>query len=287
MRYAIRWLAITAVIVSCVSIQPAPADQGDEGLYATIDLLFLSPKLSNTGIGNIFYYDNAPSIISQDGSVASELDFSQRLTLGYEGDQGGGAQVRWFTFDNTLDYVGTVDEGGPPILLSGGLNIDVDAIDAEIVQRGNFRVWDWIATAGARYARASVREEAINFEDLSDIIWFGSTGVQFEGAGPTVSVGGEREVIWEGFSIFARGRTALLYGDTTLWSAFRNGGVWTNHDDFVQAWELQLGVQMEHEYENVDCLMGIFWEAQRWDSDSQLLGDLGFHGFGVRTGFEY
>ena len=285
MKRTNKWLAAVATVASCVWMSPT---QADEGLYSTIDLLFLSPKISNVGIGNIFYYDDAPSLIDQDGAIdSSELDFSQRVTVGYEGDQGGGVQVRWFTFDNTVDYTGFGDEGGGQIPLFGGLNIDVDAIDAEIVQRGSFRVWDWIATAGARYARVSIREEDINFEALTDTIWFGSTGVQFEGAGPTVSVGGEREVIWEGFSIFSRGRTALLYGDTDLFSAFRSGGAYSNPNDFVQVWEIQIGVQMEREYENIDCLLGIFWEAQRWDSDSQLLGDLGFHGLGVRTGFEY
>lgn len=195
--------------------------------------------------------------------------------------------MQWFSFDNTLPYQGSVDEGSTNFPLTGGLNIDVDAIDFELTQRGQFRVWDWLATAGARYARASVRSEGIDFSVLTDAVWFGSAGVQFEGAGPTVSLGGERGVLREGLSIFARGRTSLLFGDTDVYSFSRTGGSYTIADDFVQVTEIQIGTQCKVEYQEIDLDLGIFWEAQRWDSDSNSLGDLGFHGFGVRMGFTY
>ena len=33
-----------------------------------------------------------------------------------------------------------------------------------------------------------------------------------------------------------------------------------------------------------DLNLGIFWEAQRWDSDSNYLGDLALHGLSLLAG---
>lgn len=279
MRLKVLSLALCSLLTSVAA--------ADEGWYANIDMLFIAPKISDQGVTNIFYYGGIPSITRQGGSIESPLEFAQRVNLGYEGECGGGLRVRWFTFDNNVDYVGEVEEGGPPISLAGQINLDVDAIDSELTQRGNFQNWDWRVSGGARYARVSLREEDINFEDLSDIVWFGSTGVEFEGAGPTFSAEGNRPILFDGLSIFARARTALLFGETDVWSAFEGGGRYRVHNEFVQVWEFQLGLESEREYEWFDLVSGIFWEAQRWDSDSGFLGDLAFHGFGARLGIEY
>ncbi len=282
---AVRLVFTLALCPSFLAATSVTA-RADQGWQAKVDLLLLAPKISETGVKNIFYYDGLASSSEESGNIESEIEFAQRVTLGYEGSGLGGAQIRWFTFDQELPYVGLVEES-PPVSLSGGVNLDVDAIDAELTQRGSFGTWNWLATAGARYARLSLREQQINFEDLDDIVWFGSTGVQFEGAGPTVSVSGTRPVLADGFAIFGGARTALLYGDTDLFSAFRSGGVYSNPNDFVQVWEIQLGTQMNKRFESLDLLTAVFWEAQRWDSDSDLLGDIGFHGFGVQTGIQY
>lgn len=283
--------ARTALLGLAALLVAAPA-RGDEGWYGGIDFLFLSPKVSDNGVRNLFYLDGLPSAVSYGGSISSPLQFAQRLYVGYEGDCGGGLQARWFTFDNQLDYNGVVDEGGGPIALLGGTQLDLDSVDLELTQRGQFAAWDWLGTAGVRIADVSLRENAINFEDLADFVWAGSTGVQFQGAGPTMSVQGNRPILFDGFSLVGRARVALLFGDTDWWTAFpswlgASGGRYTIHDDFVQVWELQFGAEHEKQFENFDLVTGIFWEAQRWESDSNFLGDLAFHGFGVRTGIEY
>lgn len=281
-RIALRF----SMLLIALSTYNASTCLAQQGWGAKVEHLFLAPKLSDNGVQNIFYFGDFPSSFEQSGSIDSQLGYAQRLILGYEGANGGGAQVRWFTFDQDVGYQGVLEEG-PDIALSGGLNLDVDAIDTELTQRGRFTVWDWTATAGARYAKLSLRENEINFEDSADIVWFGSTGVQFEGVGPTMSVSGARDLGSSGASLFARARTSLLFGDTDLFSAFRQGGEYTNPDDSVLITELQLGTNYECRLQNFDVLTGIFWEAQKWDSDSDLLGDIGFHGFGLTTGVRY
>ncbi len=287
MRCVMRWLVIMAVIVSSVLTSRT---QAEEGLFSSVDLLFLSPKLNAVGFNNIFYLES-PAVQSIDGNTEAELEFSQRVTVGYEGDQGGGVQVRWFSFDNDAGYVGSgEDSGNGTIPILGSLNFDVDAIDIELTQRGQFRVWDWLATAGARYARVDIHNGsngAFDWSGFGDAVWFGLAGMEFEGGGPTVSVQGSREIIWEGFEFFGNARTALLYGDIEIDSIFHNGGgPIVIHDVFAQVWEVQAGVRMEHEFEAFDLICGIFWEAQRWENDSSV-GDFALHGFGVKTGIEY
>lgn len=275
------WLG--CVMISLVFPQNV---RGDEGWNARVEHLLLAPTISSDTVRNIFYFGNLPSSTEESGDIESELKYAQRLILGYEGSAGGGAQVRWFTFDQDLQYVGQVNEG-PVVSLFGDANLDVDAIDAELSQRGEFGIWDLFVTAGARYSNLSLREQAINFEALSDIVWFGSTGFEFQGAGPTLSIAGERQIGNTGTSFFARGRSSLLFGDTELFSAFRSGGSYVSNDESLLVWELQLGSNIERRFETFDLLTGIFWEAQKWDSDNNTLGDIAFHGFGVTTGLRY
>mgnify|MGYP002624683769 CR=1 FL=1 len=278
-------LSLAAAMAIALGVAGAPA-QAEEGLYSGVDLLFLSPKVSNQGVNRIFYYGDTPTVTNEDGTIGSDLEFAQRVYLGYEGADGGGVRVRGFTFVYYVDYVGSV-ENGTVISLAGSLNLDVDAIDAELTQNGAFRNWLWQGSAGVRWGRVSARENAIIFEDVPDFVCAGSTGVEFEGAGPTFALQGQRPFLYDGLSLFGRGRTALLFGDTDIWSAFNSNGRYTLENDFAQVWEWQLGAELECQFDAFDLVTAIFWEAQRWDSDSDYLGDLGFHGFGVRTGIEY
>lgn len=285
-----RCARILFVVTVLAASGSAPATQADEGWYGGIDLLFLSPKLNAVGFNGIFYPES-PVPQSIDGSLSSELGFAQRVTVGYEGALGGGMQVRWFTFDQDALYHGVAMDSSGPVQIDGNTNFDVDAIDVDFLQRGMFCCWDWLASAGVRYARVDIHEQASNefeWEDFTDALWFGLAGVEFEGAGPTFSVRGSRDVLWDGFSLFGGARTALLFGEAELDSIYRaDGGPLVLDDEFVQVWELQAGTRMEHRFDKFDWTYGIFWEAQRWDSDSNVLGGFALHGFGVNTGFEY
>lgn len=285
MKRTLLWAAAIAIAACPARGQSACSPPG---MYAGVDLLFLSPKISDQGLSDIFFYGNVPATAEYGGSLDAPLEFAQRVTLGYQGELGGGTRVRWFTFDNDLDYVGTWENGGPVVDIEGNLNLDVDAIDAEFTQSGNFRTWTWMAAAGARYGRVSFLEEEINFEDVPAAVFLGTTGVEFEGAGPTFAVEACRSIFWEGFSLFGNCRTALLFGDTDVFSAFDGDGRYHINNDFVQIWELQAGGRyLVPLTDSCDLVGATFWEAQRWDSDSNFLGDLAFHGFGTQIGLVY
>jgi hypothetical protein len=277
------WLAAAAALLVKPAVAVPPVCP--PGAYAGVDLLFLSPKLNSASVESTFYFDDTPPTADFEGDIDSPLDFAQRVFLGYQGAQGGGAQIRWFTFDNVLEYSGEWENGGPIVELFGPIKLDVDAIDVELTQRGSFRVWNWLGSAGVRYGRINLEEEDINFEEVPAAVFFGHTGFEFEGAGPTLAVGGSRPVLFDGLSLFANARTALLFGDTTLRSAFDDDAPFVIDNDFLQVWEFQIGTRcLRALTDGVDGFGGIFWEAQRWDGDSDFVVDLALHGFGVQLG---
>lgn len=279
------WATVCAVAVASTAGATPPT--AAPGMYSGIDLLFLSPKLNSANVTDIFYYGDAPGGGEGFGSIDEPLEFAQRVFVGYQGEAGGGMQVRWFTFDNDLEYAGAW-ENGSEIPLNGDVNLDVDALDIELTQRGNFGIWNLWVTGGVRYGRLDLTEGAINFEDVPAFIYPGRTGTEFEGAGPTVSLQAARDVLWDGVSIFGNARTALLFGDTELSSAFFDESPLIVQNDCVQVWEFQFGTRVQRPVtEAMDLIVGIFWEAQRWDSDSNLLGDLAFHGFGTQVALLY
>jgi len=264
-----------------------PMVRAEQGFFSTYEHLFLDSKISNQGTQRVFYVGRFNSLTESEGGIESPLEYASRLTVGYEGRSGCGIQARWFSFDEDQTYTGRVREGGLWIDITGGTTLEVEAVDFELSQRGRFGVWDWLATGGVRYVDLGLQEQEINFEVLSDFAWSGNTGYEFEGTGPTFSLMGLRNIGQTGLSVYGRGRTALLFGDLEHASAFRTSGRYTVADEFMQIWEFQLGANFEANLGCVDLLSGIFWETQRWDSDSDLFGDLAFNGFGVTTGIRF
>lgn len=284
MKRTILWTAAIALLAGA----PVHAQTcGQQGTYAGVDLLFLSPKVSGQSVREIFYGgDNIPPGADFEGSLDAPLEFAQRTTIGYQGVGGAGTRFRWFSFDNELDYDGSWENGGPEIEIQGTADLDIDSYDFEVTQVGSFRMWNLTGAAGARYAQLSLIENEINFEDVPAFISFGRSGVEFEGAGPTVFIEGCRPVLVDGMSLFANCRTSILFGDSTeVFSVFDRDFVTIVDNDFLQVWEIQMGGRyLCPVTDNVDMVSGIFWEAQRWDSESQFV-DVALHGFGAQFGF--
>ena len=155
-----------------------------------------------------------------------------------------------------------------------------------MTQRGDFGCWDWLVSGGLRYGEISINEPGIfGPSGIPAVVFVGPTGVEFDGIGPTFAAEAIRAVGCSGVSIFGRARTALLFGDVDLTTAFRTGGSVAIQDEFIQVWELQLGVEYAACIRGRQARVGVFWEAQRWDSESNVLGDIAFHGLGISAGF--
>lgn len=280
MRQSLRRAAALAALAALSVTSTASAE-----VYGDVDFLLLSASIPSTGFNNIWYRE-IPAGIRAEGSLDDGLQFATRLTLGYEDCSCFGGRVRWFSFDNDLGYNG-LWVNGTTIPLLGTTNLDVDALDFDITQGGSFGYWKLIGSAGLRYGRVDLMENSINFEDVAAFV-AGVGGVQFEGVGPTLSLEGRRQVAGTGLSIFASGRTSLLWGDADVYTPFFIGNLLPVRDEIVQVWEIQLGVEYAKTLSNgMTAETGVFWEAQRWDSENNTLGDLSFMGLGIHAGLSY
>lgn len=276
----VQWVGL--LMVAMVPL----AAQG--GGYCDVQYVLLAAKVNSQGFDNNFYYGSAPTV-EEEGTFDDSLQFSLRLITGYEDDcTGFGGRVRWFTFDNDLGYDGLWNGGAGTVALQGDVNLDVDDIDVEATQR--FKAcggcWSLLGSGGIRWGRVAMTNETVPFfEDVPASVNSATAGTTFEGAGPTVSLEGVRPFGQTGFSLFANGRTSILCGDIDVVSNYYTPVVYRIHNEIVQVWELQVGLRHLLRFKNGCALQsGVFGEAQRWDSESNALGDLALFGVGIQTG---
>lgn len=255
--------------------------------FSSVEALLLAPKTNTQGFDG-FFYEGAPATAETGGNYGSSLEGGVRFTLGAQDCACGiGARVRYFTFDNNVDYTGEWENGGGPVVLNGGVDIDVDALDIEVTQRGRFNYWDFLVSGGLRYGRVDIEDNTGIFNGLGAAVFFGATGATFEGVGPTFAGQAKRYIGDTGVSLIGRGRTALLFGDLDVYSAFIDDGLLRIQDEFVQVWEFQFGLGYDRACSLGTANLGVFWEAQRWDSESNALGDLALHGLSLMGGLTY
>ncbi len=283
MRTSLFRVAMAACCAAAVGAGEARADA-----YAEVQYLALGPKVSSRGFNNNFYAGAAANVDAA-GSYDESLQFGLRLIVGAQDESGFGGRIRWFTYDNDLDYTGEWEGGGGPIQLSGVINLDVDYIDTEFTQAcsccGN--TWSILGSGGVRWGRVAATNESVDFPGIPAAVNAGQAGLNFEGAGPTFAMEVRRPIAGCGVTLFATGRTSLLCGDFDIDSNFLNNRRRTIDNEIVQVWELQSGFLYLHQ---LDCGAildaGVFGEAQRWDSETGA-GDLGLFGVGIQTGIRY
>lgn len=277
--------AWTIAVAAAVLASPAHALDAN-GLSARVDALLLTPSITGAGFGNIF--QGVPSGTSFDGNLDDDLEGGVRFVLAKEHCSGTGVRFRYFDYDNNVGYSGEW-EGATNFVFSGETNIEVNATDLEVTQRGTFHFWDLVASGGVRFGEVDINQGGSLF--IGPGTFYGiPSGVDFDGAGPTFSLEADRPLGNSGLALIGRARVSLLFGDTDVTPTF---GTATppissfQSDDFVQVTEFQFGLNYERQVRGANASFGVFWEAQRWDSDSNYLGDLGLHGLSLQTGVGY
>ncbi|MEM6655251.1 MAG: Lpg1974 family pore-forming outer membrane protein [Planctomycetota bacterium] len=255
------------------------------GVYGGVQFLMLAPKINSDGFNQVFYDEVDFSLVGTEGSFEDDLEGGVRFVFGAETCCGFGGRVRYFTFDNDVDYDGLWVGSGGSIPVQGQSAIDVDALDLEVTQRFDCCCWNMILGGGLRHGAVDILQPPNFFSGVSAVLNSGQTGVEFDGVGPTFSIGASR-CLGYGLSVVGQARTSLLFGDIDMTRAFALTNR-TIEDEFVQVWEFQLGLNYQTRLGGHDVAGGVFWEAQRWDSDSNFLGDLGLHGLGLSGGVSF
>lgn len=279
-----RKLQAFAVVMSA---SLAAQSAADPGFFASVEAVLLAPKVQSDGFEYVFYegVDFEALSVETQGSFDDSLQGGVRLVGGYEGCDGCGVQFRYFHFDQDIAYDG-LWIGGTTIPVAGDVGLKAQALDAEVTQRGGLRSWDLVVSGGLRYGSVEYSQPPNFFNGIGAVVFNGATGLDFDGVGPTVALSAQRPMGY-GLSIIGRARTALLFGKIDHTPAFLSTP-FTIEDEFVQVTEIQFGLGYEREMRcGHDLMLGVFWEAQRWDSDSNFLGDLGLHGLSMLAGIDF
>lgn len=286
-RAMVAWLAASTSLVGTAAAQLGMPTQS--GVYGGVELTYLAPMFEESYGAVLGYSLPSDGYGFVDGSLDSDLQVAPRMYLGVEGEGGLGARMRWWTFDHILGYSGVADGEFGPAPINGTLRLDLDTIDMDVTQRGSFYNWDLQLAGGVRYAHVGAGTSGFG---LNNGIW---SEVQidnldpklvFDGAGPTVALQARRPLGDSGLSLVGGGRTALVYGDADFRTPFWASGITTVDNVTLQIWEIQLGAQYEVEVaDGVDAVLGVAWEAQRWDSNA--LGSFALHGFLTSFGLVY
>lgn len=278
--------AMTAAVLAAFFVVGGAAHANDAGWRARVDALLLSANVSGQGFGRIFR--DIPDGVYFGGDLDGGLQGGYRLVGAKENCHGLGVQFQFFNFDNAVGYNGEW-ENGVDLDFVGELDVDVYAFDAEVTQRAEFRRWDFMVGGGLRAGGVGIHQGGNLYTGLASFYGVPS-GVDFDGVGPTLSASAERPLGSSGLSVVGRARLALLYGELEQTPTF---GVQTppifsrTEDDFVQVTEIQFGMNYRKHLGAADGTFGVFWEAQRWDSDSGALGGLGLHGLSLQSGLIY
>jgi hypothetical protein len=271
-----------ALIATLVAVGGAATAHDNSGWRARIDALLLAPSVSGPGFGNIF--TGAPDNVYFGGSFDDQLLGAYRLVGAKENCTGLGVQFQYFEFDHSVDYNGEW-ENGVDLDFAGQIDVDVYAFDAEVTQRGCFRNWDLLVSGGLRAGGVGIQQGGTLYDSVASFYDLPS-GSEFDGVGPTVALAAERPLGCTGLSLIGRARASLLFGDLDTTPTFGSSVspiTRTVHDN-VQVTEIQFGLNYRRCLGPADGSFGVFWEAQRWDSDSDALGDLALHGLGLQTG---
>lgn len=275
-----------AMVLALCALTGSVQANDNAGWYARIDALLLDPSINSNGFANVFR--GVPSDTDLRGSLGGGLKGGYRLVGGKENCSGLGVNFQYFELDSSVNYNGEW-EGATDFQFNGGIDLEVYAFDAEVTQRATFRHWDLVVGGGLRAGGVEIEQGGGLF--IGPGTFYGiPSGVDFDGVGPTISVAAERPLGNSGLEIVGRARASLLFGQLEQTATF--GGAAppifsTTSDDLVQVTEIQFGMNYDRQIGSATGTFGVFWEAQRWDSDSDALGDLGLHGLSLQSGLLY
>jgi hypothetical protein len=199
------------------------------------------------------------------GKLTERFEYSPRIVVGYEDDEGIGGRIRYWHYDQLTENMTVPTD---PILMEFGV-VDIEGTSrfgterAELVVSGGFRWTD---------ARITLADAAV----AADM-----PGITFAADLRVILC---RERCWEWASI-AGARYSLLGGD---WEGAANGYLEPNRDDNVTVNEFYGGFEYIRHFKGYDAFARIAFEVQNWLSDaaSQTAGadSFNFMGPGVHCG---
>ncbi|WP_164101151.1 Lpg1974 family pore-forming outer membrane protein [Candidatus Laterigemmans baculatus] len=299
----------------------APPSQA--GWFGDIGFYVLTPQWTNNPA---FQVVEEPAL----GAVAEgeqidfdhDADFAPLVSVGYSGDKGLGARVRWWTLgsgtrvsDSTDDPTTDILLQTPSLLGAGGSfagapgvgetlsagathRLDLDVIDLEGIWDTELGRTSLLFSAGIRYAHLGQRYDAtIAVSDTATGTVLDSASFQarntFNGAGPTTSLQAYRQIGQTQLAIYGLGRGSLLFGERRQRAANLNPagplGEFSNeiiNDGVMPVVELEVGANWTRRMGCYDLFVEGGLVGQAWFNAGNAANSdsLGFDIIGIGTG---
>ena len=271
----------------------------------------------------------ATTITSGGVNVDNQTDFpysydaSPLIWFGYVGENGLGARIRFWLFDQSstlsrtndgsltyisaapLNYLNSSSTAGDVLTFTSGL--DVDVIDFELTQTFQTGTLSGQLSAGARYTR--IKQSYLHVEApltaLDDIVDSHHT---FDGFGPSLGAEVRRPILESDISLYGNGRCSILFGKSSQLATNINNDVVTNFGtyenwDVVSALEAELGILWQQDTDRgrmfFDAgVVGMAFFGAGNAANNQILlnstddqadksATLGFFGFKLAVGMTY
>ncbi len=203
------------------------------GWRVGVEATFLAPMGGNQLSYSFVDVPNGTTeSFSTDANGIDGLVPAPRLWMSYVCDNGWGVQFRYWELNTSSNYNNPFIPFSAPSVFSGdtfgftsGTNLEMYALDLELVKEFCFYDWNMVGTFGYRHALRDTNE-AISFQSLvqrpagsggGTAFFTGATSgiAVFEGDGLTFSLSGYRcSNCCYGLQWFWNARTSVLFGDT-------------------------------------------------------------------------
>ena len=266
---------------------------GESGIIGGYDFLFLKPHFSYAYAYESAYSDGLHSDY-ETYDFSTGYAFTPRFWLGYQGQDGLGARVRYMQFDQEIaaedvtvpanmtffSYSKLSATAGQELDIHNYLEMHV--LDAEFTQDFAWRSAKLTAGAGLRYGKIAFSGNG----DVTDSGTIQQTAVyreSFEGVGPTIFVNVKTPIRQSALSFVCGLRGSVLFGRSNSVNELNNPlttGSEIDQSTGTQAVGIvdgSVGLQYDHRMSNhMNGFLRLTWEGQLWISAfSQDLGDLG------------
>ena len=257
------------------------------------------PVLSG-GVGFYFlqsYWENNPAYgtfnVVNNPSTYSQIDFDWDVETAWDfwletvGSSGLGTRFRYWQFDNGLSETPAISQdgndgvvlprplgleinsfGGPHTFqFASGLEIHV--IDLEVLKQFRHRNWQWEASTGIRIASTTQEYYGARLNNPAPIAV--RMRHDFDGVGPMLGLSGRRVLGSSGLSLFARSRTALLFGDvdeigtvTIVNANAVSSAANASRTDLMPVAEMELGAAFNRDLGAATAFIELAWVANVW-----------------------
>ncbi|MBY0527137.1 MAG: hypothetical protein K2R98_27325 [Gemmataceae bacterium] len=257
-------------------------DRGRGGLIGGAAIYWIQP-----------YFENNPAFLvsstTQTGpggtartvtdrtDIRHQMDVAPQLWLGYIGDDGLGARIRWWYFRQGTEQTQSFAAATPgtevfivsapaqgfsaftdndtPATMTVTSKLELQVWDVEAIQDVQLGCWNLLATGGLRLAHLNQRYNAfVNGNSGTSANPIQATvlsGHSFSGLGPVVALESRRPIGNSGLSLYGLIRGAVLFGSakqnaTDIFTGFGATEVNTgsdHRDRVLPVGELELGVE--------------------------------------------